>query len=414
MKRVAMLCVGLAVGAASAAEAQLTMQMSNGWAFTFSGNVNAFAIYESQSTSGATLGAPGGLIGVGGKGFNLRTGLLPAFSVFDAKGKEGATDLGVHFGFAPQIQCGTGAGSAGSSAHDCFGAQIDMRQVYLTVGGSWGQILAGREIGLFNRQNILTDQTLFGIGATGGINGGGTTLGRIGFGYIYPNFVAQMTYSTAAGRPGQLSIGLFQPAGLGGDAGTVYNQTQVPRVEAEATYKTGDVLVWASGTVQNAKDVTVGSPFVAASKTATGAGGGVRFGRAQFSLTGSGYWGKGIGTTLQFNGVGAPGGAVAGLGVGSDGELRTSYGFIGQVTVTPANSKVTLAGSYGSSYLKSTTGEPVQFKTENSLISGGIYFQATKSLKAVGEGNYAWTKEKVTNPAKNKTFAGTFGLMLFF
>ena len=254
MKRVALLCLGLAVGAASAAEAQLTMQMSNGWSFTFSGNVNAFAIYESQSTNGATA-TPGGLVGVGGKGFNLRTGLLPAFAVFDAKGKEGNTDLGVHFGFAPQINCG--ADGTGSNVHDCFGAQIDMRQVYLTVGGAWGQILAGREIGLFNRQNILTDQTLFGIGATGGINGGGTTLGRIGFGYIYPNFVAQMTYSTPAGRPGQLSVGLFQPAGLGGDGGTVYGQTQVPRLEAEGTYKTGSVMVWANGTAQNAKSVAL-------------------------------------------------------------------------------------------------------------------------------------------------------------
>ncbi len=96
--------------------------------------------------------------------------------------------------------------------HDCFGAQIDMRQVYLTVGGTWGQILAGRELGLFGRQNILTDQTLFGVGATGGQLSGGTTLGRIGFGYIYPQFKAQMTYSTAAGRPFQLSIGVFDPA----------------------------------------------------------------------------------------------------------------------------------------------------------------------------------------------------------
>jgi hypothetical protein len=404
MKRVALLCVGLAVGAAGAAEAQLTMQMSNGWAFTFSGNVNAFAIYESTSESGGTIGAPGGLIGIGGKGFSVRTGLLPAFAVFDAKGKEGSTDLGVHFGFAPQINCGTGGPGLTALAHDCFGAQIDMRQVYLTVGGTWGQILAGREIGLFNRQNILTDQTLFGIGATGGINGGGTTLGRIGFGYIYPNFVAQMTYSTPAGRPGQLSIGLFQPAGLGGGAGSAYNQTQVPRVEAEGTYKTGDVMVWANGTAQNAKD-----PAADVSKTAVGAGGGVRFGRSQFSLTGSGYWGKGIGTTLQFNGTGGPG-----VAVGTDGELRTSYGFIGQITFTPASSKVTVAGSYGSSYLKATDGEAVDFKTENTLISGGIYYQATKSLKVVGEGNYAWTKEKVSGADKNKTFAPTFGLMLFF
>src|SRR3954453_24252711 len=348
MKRVALLCVGLAVGAASVAEAQLTMQMTNGWSFTFSGNVNAFAIYESQSTDGGTT-APGGLVGVGGKGFNLRTGLLPAFAVFDAKGKEGNTDLGVHFGFAPQIQCGTGGDATGANAHDCFGAQIDMRQVYLTVGGTWGQILAGREIGLFNRQNILTDQTLFGIGATGGINGGGTTLGRIGFGYIYPNFVAQMTYSTPAGRPGQFSIGLFQANGLAGDAGTVYSETQVPRLEAEGTYKTGNINLWLNGTVQNAKD-----PLGDVSKTATGAGGGFRFGSSSFSLTGSGYWGKGIGTTLQFNGVGGGNGAVSGLGVGSDGELRDSYGFIGQLTFTPSASKVTLAASYGSSFLKST------------------------------------------------------------
>jgi hypothetical protein len=406
MKRVALLCVGLAVGAASAAEAQLTMQMSNGWSFTFSGNVNAFAIYESTSDEGGTIGAPGGLIGIGGKGFNVRTGLLPAFAVFDAKGKEGGTDLGVHFGFAPQIQCG-------GQAHDCFGAQIDMRQVYLTVGGSWGQILAGREIGLFNRQNILTDQTLFGVGATGGINGGGTTLGRIGFGYIYPNFVAQMTYSTPAGRPGQLSIGLFQPSALNDDTGPAYGETQVPRVEAEATFKTGDILVWGNGTAQNAKD-----PLGDVSKTAVGAGGGFRFGKSQFSLTGSGYWGKGIGTTLQFNGVGACGpggcGAVNGLGVGTDGDLRTSYGFIGQITFTPASSKVTVAGSYGSSFLKATDGEPIDFKTENTLISGGIYFQATKSLKVVGEGNYAWTKESVSDTDKNKTFAPAFGLMLFF
>ena len=406
MRRVALLCLGLAVGAASAAEAQLTMQMTNGWSFTFSGNVNAFAIYESQSANGATA-TPGGLVGAGeSKGFNLRTGLLPAFAVFDAKGKEGNTDLGVHFGFAPQINCG--ADGTGANVHDCFGAQIDMRQVYMTVGGTWGQILAGREIGLFNRQNILTDQTLFGIGATGGINGGGTTLGRIGFGYIYPNFVAQMTYSTPAGRPGQLSVGLFQPAGLAGDGGTVYGQTQVPRLEAEGTYKAGTVMVWANGTAQHAKSVAL-----ATSKTAVGAGGGFRFGRTTFSLTGSGYWGKGIGTTLQFNGVGG-GGAVGGLGVGADGELRTSYGYIGQVTLSPASGKVTVAGSYGSSYLKATTLEP-QFKTENTLISGGVYYQATKSLKVVGEGNYAWTKNHVTPaPAKNKTFAPTFGLMLFF
>ena len=177
----------------------------------------------------------------------IRTGLLPAFAVFDAKGKEGKTDLGVHFGFAPQIQCGTGV-------HDCFGAQIDMRQVFLTVGGTWGQILAGRELGLFGRQNILTDQTLFGVGATGrrhgpGAGGGGTTLGRIGFGYIYPQFRAQMTYSTAAGRPLQLSIGLFEAAANGAVRPRPrFRGSRPSRLLGERQQK-----VWVGGTAQSTK-----------------------------------------------------------------------------------------------------------------------------------------------------------------
>jgi len=52
MKRVALLCLGLAVGAASAAEAQLTMQMGNGWSFTFAGNVNAFLVYDDINSAG--------------------------------------------------------------------------------------------------------------------------------------------------------------------------------------------------------------------------------------------------------------------------------------------------------------------------------------------------------------------------
>src|SRR2546425_10957177 len=137
-------------------------------------------------------------------------------------------NLAAHIGFAPQIQ-------NPGNAHDGFQNpnRIDMRQVYLTVGGEWGQILAGRELGLFQRQNILNDQTLFGVGAVGGVQGGGTTLGRIGYGYIYPNFNAQLTYSTSAKNPAQLSVGLFQPSVLPNG----YTQTKLPRVEAEVTWK---------------------------------------------------------------------------------------------------------------------------------------------------------------------------------
>jgi hypothetical protein len=403
MRRVALLCMGLAMGAASAAEAQLTMQMSNGWSFTFGGNVNAFLVYEKENdgTTSATL-SPGVVVGNSDQGASrIRTGLLPAFAVFDAKGKEGNTDLGVHFGFAPQIQCGgrdvDGDGAADGVAHDCFGAQIDMRQVYLTVGGSWGQILAGRELGLFGRQNILTDQTLFGVGATGGQISGGTTLGRIGFGYIYPNFKAQMTFSTPAGRPFQLSVGLFDPA-----SNPPYNTVEIPRLEAEGVWTQGNTKVWVGGLVQNN-----GTGGVADEKaTAWGGSGGVRFGSASFSLTASGYYGKGLGTTLMFNE------GTAGLGTGG-GDLRKSYGGIGQLTFTPANSKVTVAGSWGISILQNADDE-LDFKTKNWLASGGIYYQATKSLKAVGEFNYAVSADDIDTNEDNKSIAPTVGLMLFF
>ena len=400
MRRVALLCLGLVVGAASAAEAQLTMQMSNGWSFTFGGNVNAFLVYEKENAGGTPIATtPGGVVGGSDEGATrIRTGLLPAFAVFDAKGKEGNTDLGVHFGFAPQIQCGT-TNSVGGNLHDCFGAQIDMRQVYLTVGGTWGQILAGRELGLFGRQNILTDQTLFGVGATGGQLGQGTTLGRIGFGYIYPQFKAQMTFSTPAGRPFQLSVGVFDPA-INGD----YTTIEIPRLEAEGVWSQGTTKFWVGGLLQN--NGTGGAADEKA--TSWGGSGGVRFGGASFSLTASGYYGKGLGTTLLYT----LGNGTGGSGTGGD-DLRKSYGGIGQVTFTPANSKMTVAGSWGISILENADAE-LDFKTKNWLASGGIYYQATKSLKAVAEFNYAVTSDDLDTNDDNKSVAPAVGLMLFF
>jgi len=394
------------------ARAQLTMQMSNGWSFTFSGNAHAFLTYYKESDSGATA-APFGLTGNDANQTRIQTGLLPAFAVFDAKGKEGNTDLSVHFGFAPEIQCGRGI-------HDCFGAQIDMRQVYLTAGGSWGQILAGRELALFGRQNILTDQTLFGVGAVGqgGALGGGvgTTAGRIGHGYIYPQFVAQFTYSTPGGKPGQLSIGLFEAdaASLPGVAVSPYTRTNIPRLEAEYVYAKDEFKGWLGATVQNTKN-----PSLDKSVTAAGVAGGLRWDNKKVSLTGSGYYGKGLGTTFLFLGAVCTDGTC---GANGSDDLRKSYGYIGQITYT--SGKVTVAGSYGASILDASDteksslriGTPLQgsFKTENALVSGGVYYQTTKSLKLVFEGNYTTTKDKDASTKKNSSFAPAVGLMLFF
>jgi len=395
MRRVLGAVLFVALGLAGSARAQgLTMQMSNGWSFSFAGNVNAFLAYQHLDSTGA-VGSPGTAVGTTPTGTSrIRTGLLPAFATFDAKGKEGNINLGVHFGFAPEIQCDGGI-------HDCSGAQMDMRQVFLTIGGPWGQILAGRELGVFGRQNILNDQTLFGIGAAGNPLGGGTTLGRIGFGYDYPNFVSQVTYSSRADRPTVLSVGVFDPSFNG-----PYTSLQIPRVESEVTFSHRQHKFWVGGLVQSNKDPA------GASATAFGLSGGVRLGFSQLSIVGSGFWGKGIGTTFLFaNGTGnhtATGG----------NDLRTTIGYIGQVAFTPRGSKMTLAASYGANVLKNAKDEQVGgadvFHTENSLVSGGVYYQWTRSLKFVGEFDYSWSKETVTNPKKNTSFSPAAGLMLFF
>src|SRR5260370_7531056 len=78
--------------------------------------------------------------------------------------------------------------------------------------------------------------TLFGVGAVGNPQGGGTTLGRIGYGYIYPNFNAQVTYTTSPKNPAQLSIGLFQPSTFLG--GSIYTVTKLPLLQPAGTYHT--------------------------------------------------------------------------------------------------------------------------------------------------------------------------------
>src|SRR5438034_2126618 len=397
MKRLTLLLLGLALGVSATAGAQgLTMQMSNGWSFSFSGNVNVFWVFSKENTTAGDA-----------TNSSVRTGLLPAFATFEARGKEAGLNLGIHFGFAPQIQ--------NAGVHDNFGngtqagAQIDMRQVYLTIGLKNGsQILAGRELSLFGRQNILNDMTLFGVGAVGigGGQGGGTTAGRIGYGYIYPNFNAQVTYSTKGGTPAQISIGIFQPSTLG--SGT-YTFTSIPRVEAEVTYnqKSGSTkyMVWAGGLWQSTKSAPTGGTSI----SSFGGTAGVKVDISDLTVVVSGYIGKGLGTGLMFSGN-----EVAGAGTGT--ELRTSDGGYAQVMYHANKGKTSVGASWGFSRLKfNNTAAPAGDGTNRSLsnvysYTGGIYHQWTKSLKLVFEG----TQEASTKGAKPKQVDVSGGFMLFF
>jgi hypothetical protein len=435
MKRFAVLgltALLVLAGTARTARAQLTMQMTNGWNFTFAGNVNAFFVEQWGNSRAGDATINGGLVSQAqGTNANIRTGLLPATVAFDAKGKEGDVMIDVHFGFYPEIQNGgCGLGCVGNT-HDQFGAQIDMRQVYLTVSSSWGQILAGREIDLFQRQNILTDATLFGVGATGGnLAAGGTTLGRIGMGYVYPNFNAQITYSTPATSPLQWSIGVFQPDNIGGPQAAParsYGYTPLPRVETEVTYtaklgqnSTDKAMLWASGTWQQAQDAPTGVDTTSNSAAdtgvaathkvnAVGVAGGIKLDISRLSVVGSGYYGKGIGTVLGF-------GADALDGNPSGAQTRPSYGYIGQVSLK-IDPKWTAVASWGESMATGTnfdevSGANLTLLKYNALGVGSLVYQATKSLKWVVE--YDYTEAANQSHEKNVANQAATGFMVFF
>jgi len=409
MKKVALLCLGLALGAANAAEAQLTMQMSNGWSFTFAGNVNAFFIYQQgKACAGSTCVTSS-------KDLSVGTGLLPAFAVFDAKGKEENLDLGVHFGFAPQVE--TGGHHASFFGTDAAGAQIDMRQVYLTAGGTWGSLTMGKELGLYQRGNILTDMTLLGVGVGGG--GRGTALGRIGYGYLYTDFRPQLTYTTPAGRPTSLSIGLFEGIRSG-----PYTTIELPRVEAEFNYnnkigENNNFKLFLNGAVNNGK---TGATGTTETLTAYGAGGGVVIEASGFALTGSGFWANGMGWLLQGDGIvggnNFDNGGIASVPDAS-GKFkgRNSFGFIGQATYGPPSSKWMIGGSWGENHLKRTSEEKTADATDKEVLKtraiiGQLTYKWSKSLRWVAE--YGHIDGYADGIKTSKSDQGSLGMMLFF
>jgi len=417
MKRIMFAVAAAMLGWSGSAMAQLVMQMGNGWNFTISGNVNAFGIYTSGSIDNFGPALPSGTPRIQGglvpeeQITRIRTGLLPSFIIFDLKGNELGFDLGVHFGFAPQIQ------SPGS--HDAFGAQIDMRQVYMTVGGTWGQVLAGRELGLYQRHNILTDLTLFGAGPTGGgVGAGGTTLGRIGFGYLYPNFNAQVTYTTPAKLPVQLSIGLFDPSAVQGAART-YSFTKTPRIESEVTYtmplgekdhagkSKSNLLVWLNGLYQHADATVDNGPSV------DGVGGalGGKLEIGGIAIVVSAYLASGLGTTFMFDG-----GTTA---VDPQDHARTSWGYITQISYDIPKTKLSVGGAWGESRMTENDADRLHLGLpgdplvqSNGAATASVTYTFTKSLRYVLEGTYA--QSKAFSGAKNKSLQGAMGLMLFF
>src|SRR5882724_6986455 len=245
----------LALGSVSAAHAEIGFK-AGAWDLSFSGNVNGFATWNTcDNTANVVAGGLACSKPVNG-GVNeqkIESGLLPSALVFSAKSRQSGLDVGVTIGFYPGLN-----GIGGKTGLDTSG--IDLRQNFLTFGDkSWGTVKVGRDIGIFASDAILSDMTLLGVGSGGGFGGGNTTLGRIGVGYIYTDWIPQISYTSPKYGAFQYSAGVFQGVDAvstaGANSATLTGHEQ-PGLQAKGSYEwTGTVggKAWVSGLSQKVK-----------------------------------------------------------------------------------------------------------------------------------------------------------------
>ena len=251
----------------------------------------------------------------------------------------------------------------------------------------------GRDLGLFGGDAILNDFTLFGVGTpAGNAAPSNTALGRIGIGYVYADWIPQITYTTPIFYGFTASVGMFTPLdvfnatgdvfglaaarpGFSGPAfsdngvaiaatsGTMTDHDQ-PQFQGRLKYVgqfTPDVKLtaWADGITQlqrvSEADVTAalvsGAPGT--SVRSSGVDGGARLDWGGFSAVGYGYWGSALGTTGFFYDAVSP-----------NGQARDSNGWYAEAEYTFAGygffDRLTFGGSFGVSHLQANSFDRTQ------------------------------------------------------
>lgn len=127
---------------------------------------------------------------------SVSNGLLPSSLNFSVTTTQNGFDLGAH------INVYYGIASQGNGSSDALAfSTVDARQVYLTFDNdSMGKVTMGRNFGLFGLDAILNDISLVGSGPTFTTdNPGHTTLGGLGYGYVYVDRLAQIPLTCDCG-----------------------------------------------------------------------------------------------------------------------------------------------------------------------------------------------------------------------
>ena len=342
---------------------------ADGWEVSYGGFINLF---YTQSDFGGEDSA------------HLQQGLLPAFHTMVVKTPEvnGLTGTGqITFAVDSSSEKGSRLNKSGVFG---TGSNIDMREVFFNVSGDFGTISAGRTLALFGRQSILKDITLFGMGALAGPDGGGTGLGRIGYGYVYPDFRTRFVYQTPDMNGFQLSVGIFDPQEPLG--GAMPSETDTPQFQAEATFNSafegGSFSGWA-GFIWQEQEILAHAGTPGGDVETVGWNIGAQVSAQGFSMTGQYYGGEALDTLLFNTGV------LGGFGCNASGcKEADNDGFYVQAAYT-FNGATKIGGGYGES---KQDADPMYgiAELQGDLWTVGVYHDVNSWLKVIAEyGNYS-------------------------
>jgi len=376
----------LALGA-TAANAGIIIPAGD-WTLDIGGNVNTF--YQHTKYSGEAARP---------KGNTIQTGLLP--SAITIGGKTRQNDLDVAF----QFSLFTGVNSNGTDQLNPGGAatpasngglgynSLNVRQAYLSLGDkSWGTITMGRNLGVFGSDAILSDMTLLGVGSGSNGPGNSSTLGRIGSGYLYADWLAQITYSTPNFNGFEAAASVHENLGSQDRNELGYSG------KASYTFAANDVngKVWVGGTTRKIQQYSSGAEIDAEAAEI-----GAKLGAAGAELVGYYYDGKnmdsGIGTAINTN--------AASSFVGKDNE----GGYVQATYALPIKTKI--GASWGTSIIK-TAGTD----TEREAWIVGAYHPLTKHLNLVAEYNHLENTDQAVaaNVSEGTSKTVSLGAILFF
>lgn len=340
------------------ARAEVTLAEAKGFQFFTDGRINTFASLgfgdefpeATPNTDGGPPHSPVGETALYAQGQNSDQDDSKG-KYFAVRGRNGFLGTVLALGMRTKVSETTSVkayislwGHAESFNRDRTNfSDFDIREGYMAFDGPWGNLTAGRALGLFGRMSTDINFNYghnYGLGYPCG-DAQGPTCGHIGTGVMFPGFAAGFQYSTPSLGGLKLHAGLYDPVRLLG----AWNRAAIARPEGAVSFEkkfgtNGFFKVQAEGMIQplsrlQEKTDAAGMPILDAH------GQPVRYLRSE------NVWGGALGARFEYGPVRVGAAAFRGKGLGQYYALQNS-----PVVFSPASYDIrSFTGVYGQAAL---------------------------------------------------------------